>query len=340
MANQFAPIRWPGLRQPFFAGSAAPKVLLEVVWTKSRHTSAKASNDLRLEFDWKQPYESLREDNMPGRRKTDAQRKKEGRGQGRGAKFKPWIHPREIPSLGLCTRHFGLKDERTYNFLSLLEWWCALIFAWAVELLDMQEQYPLPIAETLAIAEKLGVRHQAHPRTKKPITVTTDLVITIKCGLREFRFARAIKPAKELRRRRTLDKLEIERQYWASLGVDWGIIVDRDIPEAFAWNVDLVLPFGDLTDILPMGPDELTRAKCIVLEALLQQPDTPLRKITAECDRRPEFVQLSTEGSPSLAIVWHLIAARQIFVDMYDPLDPAKPLRFTRSGPGDSHVTS
>lgn len=54
----------------------------------------------------------------------------EGRGQGRGQDYKPWITVRDFPSGGISSRQPGWKSNRVYHFLSnnelryffLLEW--------------------------------------------------------------------------------------------------------------------------------------------------------------------------------------------------------------------------
>lgn len=59
------------------------------------------------------------------KRKTDAtvydQRIKEGRGQGYGLDYKPWLLIHDVPSLGLVTRAKGWKTGREHHLLSQLE---------------------------------------------------------------------------------------------------------------------------------------------------------------------------------------------------------------------------
>ena len=45
----------------------------------------------------------------------------EGRGQGSGSNYTPWIRAYDINSIGLTTRAPGRKSERIHHFLSKLE---------------------------------------------------------------------------------------------------------------------------------------------------------------------------------------------------------------------------
>lgn len=53
------------------------------------------------------------------KRKLDiAKMLKEGRGAGKGDKYKPWIIIQDVPSLGRTSRIKGIKTGRQHEFLS------------------------------------------------------------------------------------------------------------------------------------------------------------------------------------------------------------------------------
>lgn len=118
---------------------------------------------------------------------------KEGRGQGTGSDYLPWLRVQDVPSTGRSTR-VGWTTGRQHTFLSDLErdYFYALDFA--DEVTDIGEQYPLlPLDETKLIAEKLGVEHPKDPKTGVNIVMTTDFVITYK----DKEFARTVKLSEE-----------------------------------------------------------------------------------------------------------------------------------------------
>ncbi len=244
----------------------------------------------------------------------------EGRGQGEGAAYKPWLTVRDVPSLGFSSRIMGWKTGRLHHFFSDHESDYFHIGEWSKKILDIREQYPLlPLEHTLAIAEACGIQHPAHPQTKKPVVLTTDFLLTLDHEGRRIEQARTIKPFAQLASDRTLEKFEIERLYWKALNTDWGIVTEREIPKILADNVerihdryhreDLELSFDDICDI------------AFILTDLVKEGSLALRHAARACDR-----QLGHDPGTSLSVAYHLIARRYWQIDMYTPIDTGKPL--------------
>src|SRR5438876_7959715 len=151
----------------------------------------------------------------------------EGRGQGEGAAYKPWLTVRDVPSVGFSSRIMGWKTGRLHHLFSNHESGYFHIGEWAKKVIDIREQYPLlPLENTLAIAESCGIKHPVNPKTKKPIVLTTDFLLTLEHEGQHVEQARTIKPFAQLASDRTLEKFEIERLYWGSLHTDWGIVTE------------------------------------------------------------------------------------------------------------------
>jgi TnsA endonuclease N terminal/TnsA endonuclease C terminal len=242
---------------------------------------------------------------------TIKKRLKEGRGKGEGTEYKPWLTVRDVSSLGWSSRILGWKTNRLHHALSSHEGDYVYIGEWSKKIVDIREQYPLlPLENTLAIAESCGIEHPVHPKTKKPIVLTTDFLLTLEHDGRRIEQARTIKPFAQLASDRTLEKFEIERLYWKALNIDWGIVTEHEIPKVLADNVervhdryrreDLGLTFDDICDI------------AVVLTDLIKEGSLALRHATRACDRR-----LGHEPGASLAVAYHLIARRYWIIDMY-----------------------
>ena len=136
-------------------------------------------------------------------------------GQGEGATYQPWLHIQDVASLGRVHRIKGWKHGRVHHLLSDLEARVFIIYEWSRQVSEIREQYPLlPLDETLAIAQECGIVHPVDVRSRSPMIMTTDFVLTIKHDLTTSYQARAVKYAADLRNVRTLEKLEIERRYW------------------------------------------------------------------------------------------------------------------------------
>lgn len=142
---------------------------------------------------------------------------RQGFGQGRGCDYKPWLVVRDVPSLGVSSRVKGWTTDRVHELFSQLELRYFYLLDWSVSVTDIREQYPLlPLEETKEIAQELNIRHPANPRTKDPIVMTTDFVVTVCQPIGVTEQARTVKPKEKLSSVRVLEKLEIERRYWHS----------------------------------------------------------------------------------------------------------------------------
>ena len=162
---------------------------------------------------------------------------REGRGEGEGDNYKPWLTIQDVPSLGLVTRLKGWKTNRIHHFLSNLEKSFFYLWEWDEDILDIREQYPLYRIDTLKIAEQKNIRHPSDPKNQVPIVMTTDFLLTIKFGNEQKLFARAVKPSNELEKKRTIEKLELEREYWTQKGIDWAIVTEKEIPQELVRNI-------------------------------------------------------------------------------------------------------
>lgn len=56
--------------------------------------------------------------------------RKQGRGQGAGSDYKPWLTVRDVPSEGRSHRVFGHLTQRTHHLLSDLELATFLLLQW------------------------------------------------------------------------------------------------------------------------------------------------------------------------------------------------------------------
>lgn len=248
---------------------------------------------------------------------------KQGRGQGTREQYKPWLTVRDVPSHGRSYRDLGWKTGRSHHFLSTLEFLYYLVLEWSLVVTDIREQYPLlsekgAIDDTLAIADNFGIKYPTHPKTKEPIVLTTDFYITLQDEDGAIEHARTVKYAKDLSKRRTIEKLEIERRYWETRGVDWGIVTEHEIPATLAKNIDFLHDARSLSTYMPI--------KDIVLVArplthLVLERNQPLNELTSLSDR-----QLGLKGGVSLRVAYYLLATRQWRVDMNVPIDPDQPL--------------
>lgn len=175
---------------------------------------------------------------------------KEGRGKGLEKNYKPWLTTQDVSSQGRSHRTHGNLTDRQHDLLSDLEQKYLFIVEFVDCVVDIKEQYPLPLEVTEFIAKELGVKHHTDPKTKCHQVVTTDFVIKITNDDGEFSdLARTIKYREDLFDKRQMEKFEIERRYWEQKGINWGIVTENEIPEKLAQNIADCYKYVDLSDL-------------------------------------------------------------------------------------------
>lgn len=208
--------------------------------------------------------------------------------------------------------------------MSQLELMYFYVLEWALDVIDIREQYPLlPQKETMAIAKGCGVAHPFDYQTRHLVVMTTDFHIRVSKDRKVIDCVRTVKYAKDLRSRRTLEKLEIERRYFQARDIGWGIVTENDIPRVLAKNVEWIHQYRHASDFTNIQENTIRQIAILLTERVIRH-DRSLRDLTLECDDR-----LGLEPGTSLSISRHLLANRCWQVDMNRPINPRERLILT-----------
>jgi hypothetical protein len=236
---------------------------------------------------------------------------KEGRGQGHGKNYRPWLTIQDVSSLGRSSRIHSRKTGREHHLLSDIETALFLLLDWSDSVTDIREQFPLDRDETRVIAADMGVRHPADAQSRTDIVMTTDFVVSVRAGDTITLAARSVKPASELDTVRTLEKQEIERRYWHIKGVDWGIVTDLDLPAQRVKNLRWLHEMQSLEHMMASSPDYWDDRCSRFLACLPHATGMSVK----------QFVRLleSTQGfaiGEALTVIRHLGANKRIAIDL------------------------
>jgi hypothetical protein len=240
-----------------------------------------------------------------------AQFLKEGRGQGSGTAYRPWLTVQDVSSLGRSSRVHGRKTGREHHLLSDMETALFLLLDWSDAVTDIREQFPLNRDETRQIAADMGIRHPVDAQSRTDLVMTTDFLVDMRAGEATKLVARSVKPATELDKNRTLEKQEIERRYWHIKGVDWGLVTDLDLPAQRVKNLRWLHELQSLQNLTESYPG-YWRDRCERFLSCLPQATGMSTK---------QFVQIleSTHGFASgeaLTVLRHLAANKRIAFDL------------------------
>jgi hypothetical protein len=162
---------------------------------------------------------------------------KEGRGSGIGADYKPWLTIQDVSSLGRSSRISSSKTDRQHHLLSDLETGLFLLLEWDDQVTDIREQFPLDRDVTRMLASKMGIVHPRDTHTMTDIVMTTDMLVDLDLDAGSRQIAFSVKPSAKLEDGRTLEKLELERRYWARAKTPWYLVTEQELPAIRVGNL-------------------------------------------------------------------------------------------------------
>ena len=201
---------------------------------------------------------------------TIASKQRQGRGSGEGATYLPWIFVTDFSSTGQSRRLRSEKlGDRAVHLLSRGEYWLFLMLEWDQRVVDIREQFPINRAKSQEVASRLGISHPVHRQTSTVAVMTIDLLATYQVNGKRTLVAYDVKTKEDLKKKRTVEKLEIMR----SLMEDWGIhhqLITTGKPTPEIENLDWIRmgrlrrkerqPFPKETDYLTTELEALIRA--------------------------------------------------------------------------------
>lgn len=255
-----------------------------------------------------------------------AQLEREGRGKGTGQSYKPWIRISDFSSRGKSRRAFSHKSGRHHELLSDVEWHFFLLLEYSREVADIREQFPLPRDETLSFAAKLGIKHPTYPGTRTNVVMTNDFLVTfIRNGAPSLE-AFSCKTASDLENLRTLEKLELERIYFDSLGIPHRLVIDSELPvnkvRNIAWFRGAVLDDNGWA----VPPDSMAEHARRMAYELSRAPSRgSLAQFCAYFDAR-----IGAPPGTGLLVARALLWEGKLLTDLNQPDLPATPVNMFR----------
>lgn len=168
--------------------------------------------------------------------------------------YRPYITVKSSNSVGMCNIVFSHKTQRNHHLLSLGELSLFLHLEHDNNVVEIYEQYPLPIHETLICAEELNIWHPARYKEKDHVTrlipattMTTDIVAVMKDdGSNGYRLQPYnYKPSESLSTKyestqkvhRTRNKFKIECLYWERQGFTLVQMTEQDLNPVRTYNL-------------------------------------------------------------------------------------------------------
>jgi len=247
---------------------------------------------------------------------------KEGRGQGHGKDFKPWLTIQDVPSIGLSSRKHSFKTGRGHHLLSNNETGLFLLLNWSNSVVDIREQFPLDRDVTRQIAAEMGVDHPIDSQTRIDIVMTTDFLVDFRTDKGIKHIVRSVKPYAELSDPRTIEKQEIDRRYWSNFeNHEWGLVTDIDLPKPRIKTLHWLHEMQSLEHLVVPYPGYWSDRCNQLLSALQQTNDVTIKQFFEQLEMKHGFA--IGEG---LTAYRHLAATKKIIIDIDKPFNMKAPV--------------
>lgn len=241
---------------------------------------------------------------------------KEGRGQGEGTTYKPWLQVQDIASQGRSTRIFSSKSQRVIHLLSDLQLYYWYLLEFDNTVLDVREQFPLLDFHEMNISVDQELERKLfNAKTNVPhVFIVSFMVKRIDENNNPFYEARVIKSSTEFAKKATISRLELLRRYFEKKQLDFGIVTEKNINKQLSRNIGWMLTAYDIQDY-PALVGNFSFLKKDFLYYLSDQSDT-FQRIFQRIEKNYHL----DEGL-GLILFKHLIATKQINMDLSRKID-------------------
>lgn len=180
-----------------------------------------------------------------------------------GEIYEPFWRTDDIPSSGIKTKIPHFRDpKRLVHVLSQNELWMYMHLANNPFVIDVYEQYAIPLEATLQINDSLrkeyeekglkGREHPKYPNTRVPMIQTIDFLVTMLDPITGDVFEKAfpVKPLKESEDEGTKYKLKLQEKYCEQQNIAYELITCDYLRTVHSQNLDTLYRHRSLSVFL------------------------------------------------------------------------------------------
>lgn len=241
---------------------------------------------------------------------TDEGRRKQKRGTGSRATWIPWHQVQDFGGKGRKAKIPSmLFKDRTIHTMSSIEANLVFLAEMAKGVVDLREQFPLDLVTTKLIASKMGIKHPISEDRKSEV-MTIDLWIDFED---QSPLGISVKDYTELKNKRTIEKLQLEKAYCEELNSRWKLITNRDMPPILVANIRMLRAYTF----------KVSDTQSLYLEMIREFKDTTksLTQVNSEISR-----ELRITRGEGTRLFKQLCSGKKITFNYFNPLNPAMPL--------------
>lgn len=247
----------------------------------------------------------------------------EGRGQGTGPHYKPWLTVHDVPAQGRRHRPFSQKFGREFQLFSDVEFGVFLLAEYSPLIIEAEEQRPIDRALSLDMASALGIRHPHYPPTEVPTVLTVDLLVTVDRNGRRTKLGIDAKTSDQLDKPHVLAKLQLTKRCLAEQGCGHVVICETHLPKPLINNLVWLRSALPHKRELLAYPDQLEEAAGRLLDYLPSQLATS-KRLQSVCDELDRLI--GWEPTTALRAARILLHTHRLYTDLHQPNIPGLPM--------------
>lgn len=179
--------------------------------------------------------------------------------------YKPWNTIRQSHTYGQGQEILNRFNDRTIHLYSRGERQLFVLLEAMPNVIDIKEQFPLPLNETLDLASELNIKHPGaykerfeHDGIIPAKTMTSDLVVTFrllnneeKIVVYSFKYQESLDYLANPRTaKRTWDKLKLEREYWQREEIEWVLMTEQCYSPIYIYNLEYLRECFEYPELL------------------------------------------------------------------------------------------
>lgn len=208
--------------------------------------------------------------------------------------YKPWHTIRQSHTYGQGQEMLSRLSDRTHHLYSRGERQMFVLVESLRNVIDLKEQFPLPLDETLALATELNIKHPGaykerveHDGVIPAKTMTSDLVATFQQSsgqtyviVYSFKYADALDERKHPRSaKRFKQKLELERTYWERQGIKWILVTEECFNPIHIYNLEYLRECFFYPEALDVSRDVYQLFLQTLYQHIYDKPSLTLKEI-------------------------------------------------------------
>ena len=180
---------------------------------------------------------------------SEKTKRKQKRGTGTGADYTAYVRSNELPGHPSVT--YVVRDWKTGRAVHLLsggEQMQYYILRFRDDVLDVREQFPIPIESSLEIVSNYkGFRHP-YNKFGELVPFTTDFLVDLADGSQE---AYSVKYSLDdlISHKSQVQNLYVQKKYWNSIGVEFKQVFTVEMNNALYQNIARMVYYYDLDTV-------------------------------------------------------------------------------------------